>query len=506
MQNRFYAKTIVILLAISVMLLPGADIAWSASSVPKLVPPPQQVQWSSQPPLALRTVAIVIGDKASPPEQYAAQRLQEQVAKRFARQWPIKHERDRRGAVGAVILMGQRDSNRWLDLICSDLKIDLSDASLGHDGYIIEMLHAGNQDVVLVGGSNARGVIYGQDTLFQLLSRRGEDVALTRASIRDWPSVPWRGRPQTAVSHYLRPGELDLFMSARINFIDLRGGTYAFEPGAELDKAMIAEVVEKAHRRGLIVYGTVNCGVPSKEYGDVMKTFKELLALGADGLWLSFDDKGPGENPVKIVRDVVELGRQHRITGSRIAFTPPKGSYQEIDTEFNRKIIALPGAGSALWFWSRVPCTADVATARDVGLKSKPSWWHNWPRLTSSHSYIEPPSMARGWHAASYEDLADAGPYVNAVMPWGGNAWGQHYIVPVIGWWAWNPKDHDWFATRSRIYDAVFGPGQVAAAMAFDDTLVQTKSLLRFASEKIDERPCCPARLKSVEDRSQATS
>jgi len=45
-----------------------------------------------------------------------------------------------------------------------------------------------------------------------------------------------------------------------------------------------------------VVYGTVNCGVPAAQQDKVLGTFRELLALGADGLWMSFDDKGPGED------------------------------------------------------------------------------------------------------------------------------------------------------------------------------------------------------------------
>ncbi len=489
------------LILVGAAFLGAADTGLSKTDVLRLVPPPKEVRWSQTAPLSLENAAIVIGDGAQPPERYAADMLERHVARRFCRQWAIVSENEGSHKYNPIILLGQRTSNRWLDRLCREKGINLNETSPGHDGYVIEPLAIGDQNVIIVGGSNARGVIYGQDTLFQMLTRSQGGLAWTRASVRDWPSVPWRGRPQTHFMNYLRAGDLDCYMESRINFIDLRNDTYAFEPGAELDKANLSRVIEEARRRGLIVYGTVNCGVPRHEYAAAMRTFKEFISLGVDGLWVSFDDKGPGESPELIVTDVLELGRQHGITGNRVAICPPKGSYQDIVTEFNERIMAIPGMEKASWFWTRWPSARHLAQARSIGLDCKPAWWHNWPRLHTPHRYIEPPSMAVGWHAPSYDMLADGGRYVDAVMPWGGNAWGPHYIIPVIGWWGWSPGQHDWPSTRSRIYDIVFGPGQVATATAFDDTLVQTKSLLRYSTRGSRWQPCCPVRLIKVEDR-----
>ena len=500
MRLRFLVRC---LLASSlVLLMPRVSLA--RDDRPSLVPPPKEVEWSARAPVNLKAgdVEIVIGDQADPPERYAAEMLQKNVARRFGQKWPIVVESQDRAKRGVAVLLGRRESCRDLDRLCAQKKIDLSAESPGHDGYVIEVLTVNDQTLVLVGGSNARGVIYGQDTLFELLIGDGDGLRLTRASIRDWPSVPWRGRPQTHFLNYMRTGELDAYMTARVNWIDLRSGIYAFEPGAELDKPAMSKVVNEAHRRGLIVYGVVNCGVPKHEYPAVMRTFGEFIELGADGLWISFDDKGPGEDPKQIVTDVLKLGRQHGITGSRIGICPPKGSYQDIDTEFNRKIASIPGMERAHWFWTRWPSARFLADARSIGLKSKPAWWHNWPRLYTPHKYIEPISMAVGWYSPTYEAMADGGEHVDAVMPWGGNAWSPYYVVATMNWWGWSPEKHDWTATRSRIYDIVFGPGQVEAAMAFDDTLVATRSLLEYSPSKGDRwQAYCPVRLRRLEDR-----
>jgi len=484
---------------------------WAVAGPVRLAPTPRHVTWSEQAPLELeaKSIVIVMGQSASDPELYAAQQLQKWVQKRFGVQWPIVPEQDR-GRPDVEILLGQRRTHRRLDALCKRHKIELSAARPGFDGYVIEMFEDDGRPVVLVGGCNARGVVYGQDTLFQLIGRKDGKLVLHRASIQDAPAVPWRGRPQTSVSHYFRPDELDIYMTARMNFIDLREGIYAFDPGAELDKPLLSRAVREAHRRGLVVYGVVNCGVSSSQYEAVLRTFKELLDLGADGLWLSFDDKGPGSAPEQLVYRVLQLGQQRGITGSRIVITPPKGSYQVIANAangwFNRKIMGVPGMERAMWLWTCVPTPAALEEGRSIGLKVRPGWWHNWPRLKAPHSYIEVPPMAWGWNGPTYEMLAACQNSAEAVMPWGGNAWGQYYVAPIIGWWGWNPKGHDWDATRSRIYDIVYGPGQAADMRAFDDALAELKSKLHYSMGSDAWHPYCPARLKRLEDRPQAVA
>jgi len=499
----------------------GGRTATCYGEAVRLVPPVKQVEWSSRVPLSLtgQSPAIVIGDRASEPEQYAAERLQATLARRFNVRCSIVRPNDDAAQKDTVIILGQRGTNRWLDELCAKHGIKLPKKPAGHDGYAIEMLDIQGRTVVLVAGSNSRAVIYGQDTLFQMFTDGAGELQLTRASIRDWASVPWRGRPQTSVSHYLRAGELDCFMASRINFIDIREGIYAFEPGAKLDEKTIRQAIEAAHRRGLLIYGTVNCGVLGSAYDNVLKTFKDLIALGADGLWLSFDDKGPGQFPEQLVFNTLQLGRQYNMTDYKIAITPPKGSYQTIDDDsngdFNRKIMAVPGMEKAIWFWTRIPSPEALREARGIGLKTGLGWWHNWTRPGSgfSHfgggpqyskgkrSYMEVPSMAEGWHRPSYEQLARADQCTAAVMPWGGNAWGQYYIVPPIGWWAWYPKNHNWEATRSRIYDIVYGPNQVEAARAYDNILVEAKKYLAFTARGSKWESTAPARLQNPADR-----
>ena len=445
-------------------------------------------------PLPRGSVAIVLGKDAAAPEQEGARLLREFVARRFRHDWPVVREGSEQTSHRTLIVLGQRSTNALLDAACREARIDLGEKAPGPDGYVIVPVDQRGRRLVLVGGSNARGAMYGQDTLGQLLQREGEELRLVPAVIRDAPVIPWRGRPQTMVAHYLRPGELDLYAQSRVNFIDLRSGIYAFEPGEKLDGPMIRKAVDQAHRRGFVVFATVNTGVPKADYPKVMGTFRELLDLGADGLWLSFDDKGPGEDPVGLTQDVLALGRERGINPRHIAITPPKGSYPKIVTDFNRRIMAVPGMSEALWFWTAVPAAERVAEAREIGLKVKPSWWHNWPRVFTAQQYVGLPPLSLGWSAPDYAALAAAGDYLEAAMPWGGNNMGQHYVVPTINWWAWNPAAHDWNAVRRRICGLVFGPEQADAAVRFDDQLHELLAQFRYVHKGTEQFPGSPPR------------
>jgi len=507
-------------LAVGLVFSRGVVIA---SETPiSLVPQPKQVKWSSETPVVLNTgkVSIVIGDNPTVPERYAADTLTKLVRKRFGQEWPISSENKVPEESEVLILLGQRHTNQQINHLCVKNKIEWRGGSAGHDGYLIEVLTDAKQKVVLVGGGNPRGVIYAQDTLFQLLSLEKGKLILTRASIRDWPSIPWRGRPQTHFTLYLDPGELDCYMVSRANFIDLRDGIYAFEPGTKLDKEVLSRVINEAHRRGLVVYGTVNCGVSQSRYNAVLSTFKEFIDLGADGVWISFDDKGPGQAPEEIVFKVIELARENGITGSRIAMCPPKGSYQEIETVFMRKMLAIPGMDQPLCFWTCIPSAENLAGYRRMGVRNKPSWWHNWIRLKSGfthyeskllhqegkHSYSEVPALSEGWHSPKYDELTEAGKYIDAVMPWGGQGWGDYYIVPPINWWAWNPEGHDFKELRRRIYNIVYGPDLINTMISFDEQLPQLKSLFTYSWPKWEAVPFCPARLRNVKDRDKTLS
>lgn len=508
-----------------------------------IVPIPKNVEFGSgsRHTLGEGTTAIVLGAAASRPETYAAETLRDTVQRRFGQTWPIVREDEPLEEFDTLVVLGQNGSCQLLESTAAGWGIDTKPSALRHDGYAIRMGYgrspAGQEAgppaartssafLVVIAGNNPRAVIFGQDTLFQLLSAGPNGLALARAAVDDWPDIPWRGKPQTQVSAHLEPGMADAYARARFNFTDLRNGIYAFEPEDVIDEDLVTRAIDECHRRGMIVYASVNCGVDRSRYDAIIEKFERFISLGADGLWVSFDDKGQGELPEELLPRVLALGARHGITGSLIAVCPPKGAYQMVESESTRRMLRVPGMEDALWFFTSIPSEGELAAARRIGMRSRPGWWHNWPRFVGAACldrcvrpfgllygglprkagapYLPVPTLAEGWHGPTYEELACAGHTTSAVMQWGGSAWNREYTYPVLGWWAWDPARHDWDQARGRIYDMVFGAARVEAARRFDDSMRGIYDLVTVPGSGHETEPRFPPRLVRLEDRPTA--
>ncbi len=525
-------------IAITLLLLTAACVTRAEETCP-IVPTPKSYRdrGESWPLAAAGRVAIVVGREATEPERYAAECLRTHVERRFKRQIPIVAETAIPDAVRQVFVLGQRTACGWVDRLCNTHKIELGANSPGADGFVIEMVDDGARQVVVVGGSNPRGVIYGQDALFDALRASGDGVQIPRVSVRDWASIAWRGRPHSVLQHHLVPGAMDAYARARINFIDVRddprakAGLYlpprkasmGFPPGLPINRLAVKRVIDEGHRRGIFVYGTVSCAVRGKQFPAVISTFEELLDMGVDGLWLSFDDTGAGSDAPGIIGRVLELGARHGIAGRKIAITPPAGDYEVIDRPFNRKCATVPGMEQAQWMFTRVPCQADAEMARQIGLKRLPGWWHNLVdfgmdggflhngdvlctlRANQKPAYVDIQPLSKGWHKPTYEKLRDVPKYSDTVLLWGVvNGWPEEYEVGAMGLWAWNPEGHDWAALRHSIYGYVYGTGQAESVAMFDDKLTALKALFQLPLWRFEPNKGWPCRLKRPADRSMA--
>ncbi len=514
---------------LAVLLVPSLVVNGAQGACP-LVPVPKVYRETGRSLRLLgpEAVAIVVGAKAAEPVRYAAQQLQTLVERRFQRRLPIVGEDAVAATVRQVFLLGQRGSNAWLDRLCRQSKIELNATVPGEDGFVIECLDDGPRQVVLVGGCNAPGVIYGQNALFDLLRKSGPSIELPAVSVRDWPSIRWRGRAHWRLCVHLAPGAMDSYSRYRLNFTDVRDADtpdgYApmgFPPGFKIHVPVTKRVLDEAHRRGMFVYGTVSCGVKATQYDAAIKTFQDLIALGVDGIWISLDDVGAGEDAPEIIRRALDLGKQHGMTGRRVANTQPAGSYNVIDTPFNHLAAAIPDYAASQWFFTIPPSKATSDAASKLGLKLKPAWWHNLfdirggflynanacqsLRADGKPAYLDMQPLSEGWGHPRYDQLRDAADNTDTVMLWAlYDGWPEEYEVGAMGIWAWNPAAHDWIATRKAVYRDVYGPSAVDAALAFDDKLAKLKALFEMPIRHYHPNKGWPPRLKRVDDRPKA--
>ncbi len=478
-----------------------------------IVPEPKQyVERAEQ--FELRGAAIVLGNHADQVDMYAAERLGYYIQKRFSCDTAVVDENDT-ARYDTLIVLGQTSTNGLLKKLCTEKGFELSADHPGFDGYIIEVFRDNNRTLVILGGSNARGVTYAMNSFFDLLRMQDGRVVFNAVSVRDFPSIAWRGRN---CAREVSEEAYDAYVRGRVNFVDTLYPMVGHgKKGFGIDTDRINGVLEQAHRRGLFVYGVVNCAVKPEDFSRVVTSFETLIDMGVDGIWLSFDDAGEGLYSERLIQDTLAMAQRKGLSSNQIVMTPPAGSYHNIMTPWNKAMAGQEGFDEIHWFFTRIPCDCDVQDARKIGLDStQPAWWHNWPRyssgllngaygvnLFSRTPYFELTPLETGWHMPTYPEIAQADRYTDVGVICAGGA--EEYIMPTWGWWAWDPAKHDWQNTRMHIYTDVFGPAAASAA-AFDDEFVKLKNMFTGIRYKRMSPEYWPVKLKDVADRGRALS
>lgn len=119
--------------------IPCMGVAESAKTTPcPIVPVPKEYKASGKTivlPERNQEISIVLGEKCTEAEQYAAERLQTFVERRFGKILPIRLENEVDKEHKCVILLGRRSTNAWLDRLCKSNKIDLAPEKPGPDGF-----------------------------------------------------------------------------------------------------------------------------------------------------------------------------------------------------------------------------------------------------------------------------------------------------------------------------------------------------------------------------------
>lgn len=477
-----------------------------------IVPTPKEYKTLGDSFTLTPDTAILIGDSATEVDEYAAERLQSCINKKFGLKLEIKKASESQAK--SAIILGTRISSAKVDQLCKDKNLALDANTPGFDGYIIETLKNDDGFIVLIGGSNNRGVTYGMTSFFDLLAKTADKIKFPAVSVKDWPSIKWRGRNCAKV---VTEEVYDTYVRARINYVDTLYPMIGLpKTGFTINEERITNVLNHAHRRGLEVYGVVNCAVKPELFDQVYDSYVRLLDMGVDGIWISFDDAGEGYEAHILVNRIIELAKKRNLPDHAIVMTPPAGSYHNIQTTWNKYMASHKGFDNITWFFTRPPCDCDVQDARQIGLKAKlPGWWHNWARpasgiLNSAYGvsmydkspYFEPMPLEIGWHMPTYEEIADAPKYVETIVACTDGR--EEYIMPILGYWAWDPAKNNWDAVRTSIYTFVYGAAQVDDAKAFDDNFAKLKELFKRMHYKSQTPELWPPKLKDPAVKTKA--
>ncbi|MFY9950438.1 MAG: beta-N-acetylhexosaminidase [Candidatus Sulfotelmatobacter sp.] len=177
---------------LSFLLLPFFLICLSSAETPdpadqlKLIPQPKEVQLHSGSFRVKPSTRILVEFGHQAEDRIAAETLAEEIRDQSGLKLSITGEKsDAKRKPSTIVLARLQDDRIKKFLASKGLKAD----SIGDQGYLLysDPLH------LIVAANTGQGLFYGVQTLRQLLRADGHTLICPAVSIRDWPSMEWRG-------------------------------------------------------------------------------------------------------------------------------------------------------------------------------------------------------------------------------------------------------------------------------------------------------------------------
>jgi hexosaminidase len=187
MKNR-----VIVLLPVVLLLLLSAMFA--ATSGPenqlKLIPEPKEVRVQQGSFHLSPNTRILVEFGHQDEDRIAAETLAEEIHDQSGMKLSItgakaESKEESKQEEGAIVLARLQDKNVREFLESKGLKSD----SIGDQGYLL----FSDSSHLIVAANTGQGLFYGVQTLRQLLHAEGKALVCPAVSIRDWPSMEWRG-------------------------------------------------------------------------------------------------------------------------------------------------------------------------------------------------------------------------------------------------------------------------------------------------------------------------
>jgi hexosaminidase len=152
----------------------------------KLIPQPKEVQLHAGSFRVKPTTRILVEFGHQEEDRIAAETLAEEIRDQSGMKLSITGEKPDAKQAPSTIVLARLEGQRVKDFLASKgLKAD----SIGDQGYL---LFSDNAHLI-VAANTGQGLFYGVQTLRQLLHADGHTLVCPAVSIRDWPSMEWRG-------------------------------------------------------------------------------------------------------------------------------------------------------------------------------------------------------------------------------------------------------------------------------------------------------------------------
>ena len=163
-----------------------STVASGAENQLKLIPEPKKVELHRGSFHVRPTTRIVVEFGHQEEDRIAAETLVEEIRDQSGLKLSITGARpDSKQEDGAIVLARLQDKNVREFLQSKGLKAE----SIGDQGYLL----FSDSSHLIVAANTGQGLFYGVQTLRQLLHPEGKTLVCPAVSIRDWPSMEWRG-------------------------------------------------------------------------------------------------------------------------------------------------------------------------------------------------------------------------------------------------------------------------------------------------------------------------
>jgi hexosaminidase len=177
---------------LSLFLLPIFLVSLSSAETPgpenqlKLIPQPKEVQLHSGSFRLKPTTRILVEFGHQAEDRIAAETLAEEIRDQSGLKISITGEKSDAKRKPSTIVLARLQDHRIEEFLASKgLKAD----SIGDQGYLL----FSDKSHLIVAANTGQGLFYGVQTLRQLLRADGHILICPAVSIRDWPSMEWRG-------------------------------------------------------------------------------------------------------------------------------------------------------------------------------------------------------------------------------------------------------------------------------------------------------------------------
>ena len=271
-------------LLLVVLCLPAVAQTNSSPTSLKLLPAPKEVRLADG-AFELSTRTRILTDASHTAEdRNAAETLIAEIEQQSGKKIPIESTRRLPVGEGAIVLARLSDSSVRSFFSGKGLE---ADGNFSDQGYL---LYA-DKSLIIVAGKTGQGLFYGVQTLRQLLHAKGSTLECPAISIRDWPSMQWRGvhddisRGPIPTIEYtkkqirlLAAYKINLFALYMEHVFDFKSQPLMAPKEAALTPDQIREIVEYAKKHYITIlpeqqtFGHLHHALKYEIYSDVAET------------------------------------------------------------------------------------------------------------------------------------------------------------------------------------------------------------------------------------------